>query len=163
MHRVLVPWLFLLLGLGLAAPLQAQWKVAETTHFRLHGALDSPVLVERAALLEDFHGLLVRATGRHLPPDAPPLDVFLVDRIADMAPNQKLPPDAAGYYLADAGRISAVALARTPDGAPGLSAQELLLHEYAHHFMLGAGRFAYPAWYVEGFAEYFATAGFAPN
>lgn len=162
-HRILVPWLFLVLGLGLASPLQAQWTVAETTHFRLHGRLASPELVERAALLEDFHTLLVRATGRHLPPDAPPLDVFLVDRIADMPPNQKLPPDAAGYYLADSGRISAVALARTPDGAPGLSAQELLLHEYAHHFMLGAGPFAYPAWYVEGFAEYFATAGFAPN
>lgn len=161
MHRVLVTWLLVLLGLCLAEPLHAQWKVAETTHFRLHGAMDSPALVERAALLEDFHGLLVRATGRRLPADAPPLDVFLVDRISDMAPSQKLPPDAAGYYLADSGRISAVALARTPDGAPGLSAQELLLHEYAHHFMLGAGRFAYPAWYVEGFAEYFATAGFA--
>jgi tetratricopeptide (TPR) repeat protein len=145
------------------APLLAQWQVAESVHFRLHGELDAVQLAERAALLEDFHGLLVRATGRRLPPDAPRLDVFLVDSIAEMAPQQSLPADAAGYYLADSGRISAVALARSPGGQQGLSAQELLLHEYAHHFMLGAGRFAYPAWYVEGFAEYFATAAFGPG
>jgi thioredoxin-like negative regulator of GroEL len=159
-QKLVLVVLGLLLALGVAGPLQAQWKVAETDNFRLHGTIEGQSLVARAALLEDFHGLMVRATGRRLPADAPPLDVFLVDRIADMAPHQQLPPDAAGYYLADAGRISAVALADPSHAARSLSAQELLLHEYAHHFMLGAGRFAYPAWYVEGFAEYFATAGF---
>jgi hypothetical protein len=156
-------WVVLLLLAVLPTPLLAQWQVAETAHFRLHGALAPEILVERAALLEDFHALMVRATGRSLPPDAPSLDVFLVHRIEDLPPRQKLPPGAAGYYLADSGRISAVALADPPGGPRALSASELLLHEYAHHFMLGAGSFAYPAWYVEGFAEYFATADFAPG
>ena len=156
-------WVVALLLAFVPAPLLAQWQVAETAHFRLHGGVDARLLADRAVLLEDFHALLVRATGRNLPEGAPRLDVFLVDRIEDMPPRQKLPPGAAGYYLADAGRISAVALAHAPGGTTGLSAPELLLHEYAHHFMLGAGRFAYPAWYVEGFAEYFATAQFSPR
>lgn len=155
---------FLALLLAFApTPLLAQWQRAETAHFRLHGGVAPDTLAERARLLEDFHALLVKATGRNLPPGAPRLDVFLVDSIADMPPRQKLPPGAAGYYLADAGRISAVTLAHPTGGPGGLSAPELLLHEYAHHFMAGAGRFAYPAWYVEGFAEYFATARFGPG
>ncbi len=156
----MVRWILALLLALLPAPLLAEWRVAETPHFRLYGGLDEPLLVERALLLEDFHALLVRSTGRGLPAGAPRLDVFLVNRISDMPPRQKLPPGSAAYYLADAGRISAVALAHPPGGGDGLSAPELLLHEYAHHFMLGVGRFAYPAWYVEGFAEYFATADF---
>ena len=153
-------WLIALLLSFAPAPLLAQWQVAETAHFRLHGEIDPQTLAERAVLLEDFHALLVRATSRTPPAGAPRLDVFLVGSISDMPPRQKLPPGAAGYYLADAGRISAVTLADPPGGQRGLSAPELLLHEYAHHFMAGAGRFAYPAWYVEGFAEYFATARF---
>jgi tetratricopeptide (TPR) repeat protein len=159
----LIRWIVAVLLALVPAPLLAQMQVAETGHFRLHGRIAPGQLAERSALLEDFHALLVRSTGRNLPDDAPPLDVFLVDRIDAMPPRQKLPAGAAGYYLADAGRISAVALAAAPGGAEGLSAPQLLLHEYAHHFMLGAGRFAYPAWYVEGFAEYFATADFGPR
>jgi hypothetical protein len=76
-------------------------------------------LAERAALLKDFQALIVRANGRTLPEDAPPLDVFLVDRIQDMPPRQKLPPGAASYHLADPGRISAVALAHPPEDKAG--------------------------------------------
>lgn len=36
-----------------------------------------------------------------------------------------------------------------------------LLHEYVLHFMFQDTRAAYPAWYVEGFAEYLSTATFA--
>ena len=36
----------------------------------------------------------------------------------------------------------------------------MLFHEYAHHFMWQYAANAYPAWYIEGFAEYFATARF---
>ena len=37
---------------------------------------------------------------------------------------------------------------------------EVLFHEYAHHFMFRNFSFPYPAWYVEGFAEYYATVEF---
>jgi len=38
------------------------------------------------------------------------------------------------------------------------TALEHLFHEYAHHLMFQYGRIGYPNWYVEGFAEFLATA-----
>jgi len=36
----------------------------------------------------------------------------------------------------------------------------ILLHEYAHHFLLSSSRFAMPRWLDEGAAEFFASAKF---
>lgn len=146
-----------------ASPLLAGWARADSAHFRVFGEAAPEHVAERAAVLEDFHRLLVETTGRDLPAGAPPLDVFLVDRLSDATPWRPLAPGVAGFYRADNGRISAVALDRGAATGKDLGGQEILLHEYAHHFLLGAGRLAYPAWYVEGFAEYFATAAFRPG
>ncbi|MGL6043968.1 MAG: DUF1570 domain-containing protein [Sandaracinobacteroides sp.] len=149
------------LFLSLPAQLLAAWQSAETAHFRIHADLPTEDLAARAEVLEGFHALLVRATGRSLPDGAPPLDVFLVKSLEDASPWRGISAGIAGFYRADSGRISAFALAGGSGKPGGLTSQQLLLHEYAHHFLLGSGRFAYPAWYVEGFAEYFSTATFA--
>ncbi len=159
MHRLFAAIALLMLSV----PALAGWWQAETAHFRVFGDAPPERVVRRAALLEDFHGLMVEVTGRDLPKDAAPLDVFLVDNLADASPWRPLAPNVAGFYRADSGRISAVALNRGDAKDGGLSGQEILLHEYAHHFMLGSSLIAYPAWYVEGFAEYFATARFAAD
>lgn len=36
----------------------------------------------------------------------------------------------------------------------------VLLHEYAHHFLMSSSRFAKPRWFNEGAAEFFAAASF---
>ncbi len=41
-----------------------------------------------------------------------------------------------------------------------LDAEIILFHEYAHHFMLQYFAAGYPAWYVEGYAEYYSTTEF---
>jgi hypothetical protein len=152
--------LFALSLLLWSASAMAGWKRADTPHFRVWADTSDARLRDQAALLEDYRALLDLATGRTLPADSPPLDVFIVDRLAKATPWRSLGPDVAGFYRADAGRISAVA--RSAAGAePGtLSGQQILLHEYAHHYMLAQAGTYYPAWYVEGFAEYFATAQF---
>jgi tetratricopeptide (TPR) repeat protein len=158
--------LTLLLMLAWPTIARADWKVAKSEHFRLYGIAGAAELRAQAQLLEDFHDLLAAATGREPPQGAPPLDVFLVARIADASPWRRIPATVAGFYLAESNRISAVALQEFVDrrGQPVQDvAQKVLLHEYAHHFMLGASRAAYPAWYVEGFAEYFSTARFRPD
>ncbi|TPE61100.1 hypothetical protein FJQ54_09395 [Sandaracinobacter neustonicus] len=149
-----------LLLLLLPTPLLAQWKMAETERFRVYADMPARKLEQRAALLEDFHALLVRATGRDLPPGSPPLDVFLVSDMAQASPWRPVDPRVSGFYRASSGRISAFAMEDLPDSRIPDLAQTLLLHEYAHHFLLGASRNAYPAWYVEGFAEYYSTARF---
>lgn len=58
----------------------------------------------------------------------------------------------AGFYLATDEDIFAVATRN--DNFTTLK------HEYAHHFMKSEFNFPYPAWYVEGFAEFYAPAEF---
>lgn len=161
---IVVRWLFALLWLALPASALAQWQVAETAHFRIYSEGPKRRLVEQAALLEDFHALLMDRTGRGPPPSAPRLDVFLVDKLDDGTPWRKMGPNVAGFYRADRGRISVIAVDKGEgSGDPAdteLSGQQILLHEYGHHFLLGTAGVAYPAWYVEGFAEYFSTARF---
>lgn len=143
-----------------AGPVCAGWRMAETANFRIYSQAPETRLVQQAAVLEDFRALLIRMTG-HKPPDGTPrLDVFMVDDLADAMPWREPVRGVAGFYRADAGRISAVALDKQPGQKADISAQQILLHEYAHHFMLAANGPAYPAWYVEGFAEYFSTAEF---
>lgn len=149
----------LIMLLVAAAPAHAGWLVAETKHFRLYSKGSRDALVKSAAQLEDFHALLVEVTGRDLRPGAPPLEVVNVDVLADALPYASVPHSVAGFYRASEGGIIAFA----EMGRQLMNGQEILFHEYAHHFMLGVGGAAYPAWYVEGFAEYFAPSLFRPG
>ncbi len=150
-------------ALALAGPALAGWKLAETAHFRVYSDGSEARLTEQAAVLEDFRSLLIRMTGRQPVEGSPKLDVFLVDRLAEATPWRAMEAGVAGFYRADVGRISAVAVDRAAAGRLDIGAQQILLHEVAHHFMLGAAGPAYPAWYVEGFAEYYSTVVFRPD
>ncbi|MBS3962425.1 MAG: hypothetical protein KGZ61_11440 [Sandarakinorhabdus sp.] len=146
-----------------AGPAQADWKVAETANFRVYSEAPDSRLMEQAAVLEDFRSLLIRMTGHVPAADMPRLDVFMVDDLATAMPWREPPRGMVGFYRASAGRISAVAQDRASGRVSGINAQQILLHEFAHHFMLAANGLAHPAWYVEGFAEYFSTAEFQPD
>ncbi len=147
-------WMLLFL-FAVPGPVQAEWLVAETEHFRLHGDVPEQLIRDRAALLEDYRGLLGALTNVGTTP-APKLDVYLVENIAKASPFGRISTNIAGFYTAGPGGVQAYAV--TVEF--GLST---LLHEYAHHFMLASGSGAYPAWYIEGFAEYFMTARFTPD
>ncbi|MBB6229189.1 hypothetical protein FHS79_003390 [Polymorphobacter multimanifer] len=147
----------LLVAMLVASPARAEWLMAESAHFRLHANTSEKSIRERVALLEDFRSLLITLTtaGAARAPE-PRLDVYLLGNIADARPFSRLPPSVAGFYVASPGGVVAYA----ENGSLGIAT---LLHEYAHHFMLASGAAAYPAWYVEGFAEYFMTARFQPE
>lgn len=153
----------ILAGLGalaaLAGPAMAAtpgWQVAETAHFRLHGDLPEADLRRQAALLEDFRSLLGMLTNASPPADQPRLDIYIVRRISEAAPFQRIGTNVAGFYSATDNGIAAYA-------DLGDVGQTVLLHEYAHHYMLGLANTIYPPWYVEGFAEYMSTARFLPD
>jgi tetratricopeptide (TPR) repeat protein len=54
----------------------------------------------------------------------------------------------------------AVSPRSTGAGGSDLDEQIVLLHEYAHHFMMQNYHGAFPAWLIEGFAEFHSTAKF---
>ena len=147
-------------GLGLmlfaSAPTMAAWRVAESPHFRVYGNMPADLLRRRVELLEDYRNLLGKFTTAKVEDGAPKLDIYIVDNIASAVPFGKVGPDVAGFYNAGDRGIAAVA-------TKGEFGQKVLLHEYAHHHMFASTGQSYPAWYVEGFAEYFMTATFAPT
>lgn len=148
--------IFLLL-LIFAAPARGEWRRAESPHFVLYGEQSERALRERILLLEDF-GRLLRAMARVDNTPAPNrLHIYILGSERELRSIRNLPPGAGGFYTATVEGIGAFV-----DGSSSRG-NELLFHEYAHHFMLQHGPLAYPAWYVEGFAEYFMTARFTPR
>ena len=146
------------LGIGVAAkPARAEWRKAESAHFVVYSDGDEGGLRTFAGKLEDFDALLRLFHGRAAEQEdgARKLDVYLV-RSADQL--RRVFPDienAAGVYTAGPADIFTVAI-RKSDGL----ADDTVLHEYVHHFMLQHYPGAYPAWLIEGYAEYFMTANF---
>ncbi|WP_313669991.1 hypothetical protein [Sandarakinorhabdus sp.] len=152
--RFLLP--FVLVSVLSAVPGAAAWRVAESAHFRVYGEMPADALRKRVELLEDYRNLLGMFTTAKLDDDAPRLTIYLVDAIASAVPFGEIAPSAAGFYSAGDRGIAAYA-------EKGDFGQKVLLHEYAHHHMFASTGRSYPAWYVEGFAEYFMTTTFQPK
>lgn len=143
--------------LGGASAARAEWRKAESAHFVVYSDGGEDGLRAFTAKLEDFDALLRLFHGRAADQGdaARKLDVYLV-RSADQL--RRAFPDAvsaAGVYSAGPADIFAVAIRKNQ----GL-ADDAVLHEYVHHFMLQHYPGAYPAWLIEGYAEYFMTADF---
>jgi tetratricopeptide (TPR) repeat protein len=152
-----------LLIMGFATPAQAAWKEATTRHFRIYSQGGDKALSDFAIKLERFDRLL--RTRYDIPDVDQPqrLTIFMlptadaVSRSLDAAKGGKF---VAGYYTSrDRGSI-AVVHRQESDAKGALDADAVLFHEYAHHFMLRYFPVAYPAWYIEGFAEFFSTVDF---
>jgi hypothetical protein len=143
-----------LILLSWTAPAHAAWYKAETDRFIVYGAASEATVRDYAAKLQTFDSILRvfhPSTAARAP--ATKVQLYLVRGRDDLRRIQPaLPPGIAGFYSAMNEGVFAVALT---DG--GLGKDDVLFHEYAHHFMLENFPAAYPAWFVEGFAEYFMT------
>ncbi len=143
-----------LLSVGLAGETHAErWTKAETRHFIVHGNGDAFALRKAAENLEAFDDLFWTLYGLE-PPSEPEskLKVFMVSGgIADLRRvSPSIASGTAGFYSASPAETFAIAM-RADD-------QTILQHEYVHHLMLRHFPSTYPAWFVEGYAEYLMTA-----
>lgn len=134
----------------------ADWRKAETRHFIVYGdsfereLRDDAVELERIDQLMRTYFNLPQVEGeRRLP-------VYIVRTRRELATVEpELPESTAGFYSANFRDIRAVAVRRSGD--------ETLRHEYGHHFMFRNFPGTYPAWFREGFAEFFSTATVASS
>lgn len=141
--------------LASAANAEAAWYKAETDRFVVYGEGREGEVRDYALKLQTFDAMLRLfhpSTLDTVP--ATKVQVYLVDGLRDLRRMRpSLGAGVHGFYAAsNEGVIAAVATERS------LEADDVLFHEYAHHFMLENFPAAYPAWFVEGFAEYFMTA-----
>ncbi len=146
-------------GLALAAltlltagPARAEWLRAETEHFVIIGDTGRGTITEYARKVERFHSML----ALFRPPEqsdlvAPKLWIYLADGRAEMRQIwPSIREGVAGFYSRNDDRIFAVVDTNNEDS------DNTLFHEYGHHYMFQYHNAAYPGWFVEGFAEYFA-------
>ena len=145
--------------LTLSAPLHAAWQRAESRHFVIYSEGSEKDLRRYAERLEAVHWLMKAATASD---DNKPIVKVRVYLVADVMQVQRLighpNSDIAGFYRPGTAGAIAVVPRYTGDGE--FTGQLVLFHEYAHHFMLQYNPVAFPAWYVEGFAEIVSTASF---
>lgn len=160
---------FLGMALALLAPTaaHAQWHEASSTHFRVF-AEDKPEAVrDFATRLERFDKAMRYVNGladEDLGP-ANRVTVYVLPNLAAVRRLARGGADVAGFYIPRAGGSVAFTPRRAGDGSRwDLDAQTILLHEYSHHFMLeNYATAVFPGWFVEGFAEFNATARFDPD
>jgi tetratricopeptide (TPR) repeat protein len=155
----------LLLGLSLfATPAVAEWREASSRHFLVYSEGGAQTLQEFATKLEKFDKAM-RLRLNFPDEDLGPgnrVTVFVVD---NMAAVQRLArargSGIAGFYAGRAGAsIAVVPRISGGGGRNDLDPATILLHEYSHHMMLQSVSAAYPAWFREGFAEFYSTARF---
>jgi hypothetical protein len=144
--------LMMLGSLAAAGTAQAQWLRAETDGFIVYGDVSERQIRDYARRMSRFDALL--RTYYPIPADyeTPKLEIYLANGGRDL---QRAWPDVpstvGGWYTPNAPRIHAVA------NVDSSLADDVLYHEYGHHFLFQLKADAYPAWFIEGLAEYYAT------
>lgn len=151
----------LLAVIASATPAHADWLKAESERFIVYSDGPERPLREFTQKLETFDRLLRMHMG--LPLEEAPhrkLPIYLVRSPSGLAAVRPgIQDEVAGFYHSSGEDIFAIA---TQSGS-GLGADDVLLHEYAHHFMMQHFPYPYPAWFIEGFAEYYMTAEIRPD
>ncbi|MHA7819076.1 MAG: hypothetical protein ACX930_05455 [Erythrobacter sp.] len=147
----------------MAQPASADWYEASSDHFVIY-ADDSEKDVRRfAENLERYHRAMAYILQRENTKPSPSnrVTIFVVGSQRDIrrlsgSDSRTL----AGFYVPRAGGSRAfVQDIRNQRGYPHFSTV-VLLHEYAHHFLISSNRYAMPRWMSEGAAEFFASASF---
>ncbi len=142
-------------------PLLAAWYKATSEHFIVYSEGTPQNVRDFAQKLENFDAVLAATTGMKSEASANRLIVFMVENVN--AVQRQMGGDAknvAGFYMPRIWGTYAIVPRRADSGTFDLDSETVLFHEYTHHFMLRNAPAAYPAWYVEGFAEFYSTTEF---
>lgn len=164
--------------LFISAPASAaDWWRAETNNFVIISEDDEEEVRRFAIELERFDMALRylqnMEIGEPQPTPATKLTVYRFGDIGDIGRMAGV-SSVAGFYIPRAGdsvafspareerrrTMSVTNVDRSRNRAARLDAVSVLQHEYVHYFMMQHFPAAYPAWYVEGYAELLATIRF---
>jgi tetratricopeptide (TPR) repeat protein len=135
-----------------------RWLRAESPGFVVYSTSSETRVRALTEELEAYDALLRRLTEAPAERSPTRLEIYLFNgpgQYQEAWPGSD--SSIRGRYSARPEIIAAYAIYRDTHG---LDAQEVLFHEYAHHFMYQHFANIYPAWYVEGFAEFVAATEF---
>ena len=143
-----------------ALPAQATWRVAESDHFVIYSEDKAENLRRFAEELERYDAGMRLLRSVPAAKDSPgnKLTIFAVSGLSAVQKLAGGDGTIAGFYNPRAGGSVAFVPRRMSGGRGELDANEVLRHEYAHHFMFRNYPAAFPLWFSEGFAEFHSTA-----
>ncbi|HMO73959.1 MAG TPA: tetratricopeptide repeat protein [Sphingopyxis sp.] len=142
---------------------EARWLRAETDSFIIYSEGNEKSLREFAETLQRFDSALRFLVGIGVEGEENRLPIYLLASAQDVSrlATGSRQGSIAGFYVAGSDGSFALANRQRDTGYAGTSAaQQILFHEYSHHFMKRYVRAAFPAWFIEGFAEYYSTVEF---
>jgi tetratricopeptide (TPR) repeat protein len=155
---------FVLAAFAAALPVRAAWHEASSDHFVIYADQKPEQVRAFAERLERYHGAMsyFRKANTKKPSPSNRVTIYVVRNEKEV---RKLfggdNKYVAGFYIPRAG--GSLAIIPKVDGGDSewdLSGEEVLYHEYAHHFMYGQSSQTYPLWLSEGFAEFYAQTKF---
>ncbi|WP_432769250.1 MAG: hypothetical protein HEQ22_00485 [Sphingopyxis sp.] len=149
--------------LASATAAEVKWLRADTDNFIIYSEGSERSLRDFAETLQRFDATLrfrFKVPGGRDPNRLP---IYLVQQTEEAArlASGKRGASIAGFYSPDPEGSFAVSHRENFEGNLGTSdSQQTLFHEYGHHFMKRYVTAAFPAWFIEGFAEYYSTVDF---
>ncbi len=157
-------WGFALAAAAALAPASAaaEWREAATDHFIIYADAPEKWLHGFAERLEKFDSGMRRIQQMDTPPEAKS-NRLVIYVVANGEAAAKLCgpscPNVTGFYVPRIGGSIAFT-PRSVDGptTQGFNVDQVLFHEYTHHFLLANTGVAHPRWLNEGFAEFNSTA-----
>lgn len=166
--RFVISVIFRIIAAGLALlaaqPALAEWYEASSDNFVIYADNKERDIQRFAEMLERYHNAMAFLTARELDKPSPSNRVVIyvvggARQIRELAGGKDR--RIAGFYIPRAGgsRAFVQEIRNSSGGRPDI-ATIVLLHEYAHHFLIGSSRFAMPRWLNEGAAEFFAASTF---
>ena len=150
--------LAILLSLAIATPAAAAWQRARSAHFIVYADAGEAWLTDYVRALERYDMLLRLSFQIDDDTASAPLSVFVLNSVGQVQAAGPRVKNVAGFYAAGPG--GALVVVPKSTGGAIQSAEIVLRHEYAHHLMMHYFPAAYPAWYIEGFADFVSTATF---
>jgi tetratricopeptide (TPR) repeat protein len=155
-----------MLAIGLIAPEEgrAEWLQASSPHFVVYAEDSEHDLRVFSERLERYHAAMALLTNTQAP-DPSPSNRVTVYAVKNETEVRKLYGGGknsylGGFYLPRAGGSLAIVPNIQGTGDMPQWSMIVLLHEYAHHFLIGSSSIAMPRWVSEGGAEFFASASF---
>ncbi|RDC59556.1 hypothetical protein HME9302_00746 [Alteripontixanthobacter maritimus] len=152
---------FAAIGLGFSVNAKT-WHRADTHHFTIYSDGRQSDLEDFAHEAEKFDALLRMLWKKPVQDTPTKLTIFMVSESGQVA-SLIGQDNVAGFYVPQVEGSFAVSNRQKTRDKRALSGQQTLFHEYAHHFFFNNFSIPTPSWFVEGFAEFVATAEFKKN
>jgi tetratricopeptide (TPR) repeat protein len=144
----------------------AAWREASSEHFVIYAEESADDLRTFSEKLERYHKamMLLIPSNAEAPPPSPSSrpTVYIVGNDRQVrelfGEGSKF---VGGFYIPRAGNsVAFIPPVNARQWGQVSESETALMHEYAHHVMYEKMNFMVPAWFTEGFAEYFSSAKF---